>query len=153
MEALVTWAACALFAASAVCDLQRRRIPNAIPIALLGLFAAYAAVGGAGPPGGVWIDVGLGMLLLLAGFALYLTGGFGAGDAKLIAVAGVWCGAADLSLFLIGLGVCAFLLCLFALLPFDAMRRLRRNLPFAVAVAPPALAVMIPRALSHGIPV
>lgn len=153
----MTWAACGLFAASAVCDLQRRRIPNAIPnampMALLGLFAAYAAIGGAGPLGSVRIDFGLGMLLLLVGLALYLTGGFGAGDAKLIAVAGVWCGAADLSLFLFGLGACAFLLCLFALLPRDATRRLRRNLPFAVAIAPPAQAVMVPRALSQGIPV
>ena len=40
---------------------------------------------------------------------------------------------------------------LFALLPFERTRRLRSELPFAVAIAPPAMAVMIPRALWHGI--
>lgn len=149
----MTWAACALFAASVVWDLRRRRIPNTIPVVLLGLFAVYAISGGAGSLGEVGIDLGIGALLLGSGFALYLTGGFGAGDAKLIAVAGVWCGAGDISIFLLGLAATALLLSLYSMLPFDATRRLRRELPFAVAIAPPALAVMIPRAVSHGIPV
>lgn len=153
MEAIVSWAACALVAASAVCDVRTRRIPNSIPLALLGLFVVYAIVGGAGPLAGVWVHFGLGASLLAAGFVLYLTGGFGAGDAKLIAVAGMWSGPGDLGIFLLGLAAGSFALCLFALLPFDATRRLRRELPFAVAVAPAALAVMIPRAVSHGIPV
>ena len=148
MEVLAVWSACGLFAASAVCDLHRRRIPNIIPLALLGLFGVYAALGGAGPPGGLWAHFAIGAALLAGGFALYLTGGFGAGDAKLIAVAGVWSGPAGLGLFLLGLGAGAFALSLFALLPFDAARRLRRELPFALAIAPPVVAVMIPRALS-----
>ena len=150
MEGIVVWVACALFAAGMLCDLRSRRIPNAIPLALLGLFAVYAATGEAGPPGAIWVHVAIGAVLLAAGFALYLTGGFGGGDGKLIAVAGIWIGPADLSLFLLGLAACAFALSLFALLPFDGTRRLRGELPFAVAIAPPAVAVMIPRALSHG---
>ena len=151
MEGIVVWAACGLFAASVVCDLRSRRIPNAIPLALLGLFAVYAAAGAAGPPGVVWKHVAIGAVLLAAGFALYLCGGFGAGDGKLVAVAGMWIGPADLAIYMLGLAACAFALSLFALLPFDGTRRLRRELPFAVAIAPPAMAVMIPRALSHGI--
>ena len=77
MEAIVSWGACALFAASAVCDLRTRRIPNAIPLALFGLFAVYAITGGAGPLAGVWVHFGLGALLLAAGFLLYLTGASG----------------------------------------------------------------------------
>lgn len=150
MEGIVVWVACALFAAGMVCDLRSRRIPNAIPLALLGLFAVYAAAGEAGPLQAMWVNLAIGAVLLAAGFALYLTGGFGAGDGKFIAVAGIWIGPADLSLFLLGLAACAFALSLFALLPFDRMRRMRRELPFAVAIAPPAVAVMIPRALSHG---
>ena len=150
MEGIVVWVACALFAAGMLCDLRSRRIPNAIPLALLGLFAVYAAAGGAGPSGAIWVHVAIGAVLLAAGFALYLTGRFGAGDGKLIAVAGIWIGPTDLSLFLLGLAACAFALSLFALLPFDGTRRLRGELPFAVAIAPPAVAVMIPRALSHG---
>lgn len=156
IEAIVSWAACGLVAASAVCDLRTRRIPNAIPLALLGLFAVYAMAGGAGPLAAVLVHFGLGALLLAAGFVLYLTGGFGAGDAKLIAVAGMWSGpGGGLGIFLLGLAVCSFILCLYALLPLAATRRLRRELPFAVAVAPAALFVMIPGAVavSHGIPV
>ena len=151
MEALTLWTASGLLAASVVCDLRRRRIPNAIPLALLGLFGVYAIAGGAGPLAGLWVHLAIGAALLAAGFALYLTGGFGAGDAKLVAVAGVWAGPADLALFLIGLAAAAFALVLFALLPFDATRRLRRELPFALAIAPPAAAVMISRALADGL--
>jgi prepilin peptidase CpaA len=151
MAGIAVWVACGLLAVSVVCDLFWRRIPNAIPLALFGLFAVYAAAGGAGPPGALWVHVAIGAVLLAAGFALYLSGRFGAGDSKLIAVAGMWIGPTDLSLFLLGLAACAFALCLFALLPFDRTRRLRSELPFAVAIAPPAMAVMIPRALSHGI--
>ena len=147
----MVWGACGLFAASVVCDLRSRRIPNAIPLALLGLFALYAAAGEAGPPGAVRVHLAIGAALLAAGFVLYLSGRFGAGDSKLIAVAGLWIGPTDLSVFLLGLAACAFALSLFALLPFDRTRRLRNELPFAVAIAPPAVAVMIPRALSHGI--
>ena len=86
----------------------------------------------------MWVNLAIGAVLLAVGVALYLTGGFGAGDGKLIAVAGIWIGPADLSLFLLGLAACAFALSLFALLPFDRTRRMRRGLPFVVAIAPPA---------------
>ena len=150
MEGLMVWFACALFAASMLCDLRWRRIPNAIPLALLGLFALYAAVGAAGPLTALWVHLAIGAVLLAAGFALYLSGRFGAGDGKLIAIAGVWSGPGDLGLFLLGLGACALAMSLFALLPFERTRRLRAELPFACAIAPPAMAVMIPRALAHG---
>ena len=151
MEGIIVWSACGLFAACVVCDLHSRRIPNAIVLALIGLFAAYAVTGAAGPSAELWMRLGIGAAFLAGGFALYLTGGFGAGDGKLIAVTGIWIGPADLSPYLLGLGACALAMSLFALLPFERTRRLRSNLPFALAIAPPALAVMIPRALSHGI--
>ena len=150
MEGMLVWIACGLFTASMLCDLRSRRIPNAIPLALCGLFAAYAAVGAAGPLAELWTHFAIGAVLLAAGFALYLGGGFGAGDAKLIAVAGVWSGPADLVPFLLGLAACAFAMSVYALLPFERTRRLRAELPFACAIAPPAMAVMIPRALPHG---
>ena len=150
MEGIVKLAACGLFAASVGCDLHRRRIPNALPGALLLLFAIHALAGGAGPHADVWLHAAVGAALLVAGFAFWLAGGFGAGDAKLIAVAGLWVGPADLSLYLIGLAACAFALSMFALLPFAATRRLRSNLPFALAIAPPAVVIMVPRALAGG---
>ena len=151
MTGVVVWGACGLLAAAMVCDLRSRRIPNAIPLALLALFAVYAAAGGAGPARTLWVHLAIGATLLAAGYGLYLGGGFGAGDGKLIAVAGLWIGPADLSLFLFGVGACALALVLLALLPFDRMRRTRNALPFALAIAPPAIAVMLPRALPPGI--
>ena len=146
MIGALVWGACGLLAAAMVCDLRSRRIPNAIPLALLALFAVHAAAGGAGA---LWLHLVIGATLLAAGFVLYLGGSFGAGDVKLAAVAGMWIGPTHLSLFLLGLGACALALVLLALLPIDRMRRTRDTLPFAVAIAPPAMAVMILQALAH----
>lgn len=151
MEGIVVWSACALFAASVVSDLGWRKVPNTFVLVLLGLFAVHALSGSVGSAAALWTHLAIGAAFLAAGFALYLTGGFGAGDGKLIAVAVLWIGPADLGHYLFGLAACAFSLCVVALLPFERTRRLRRDLPFAVAIAPPAVAVMVPRALSHGI--
>ena len=148
-------AACALFAAGAATDLRGRTVPNPIPLALLALFAVHAAVLPSGAGASPWGHLAVGGAFLAAGVALWWTGRFGAGDAKLAAAAGLWAGPADLAAFLLGLGVCALALSAAALLPFAAARRMRRDLPFAVAIAPPALAVTIPRALSqqvHALP-
>lgn len=147
MAQAAVWAACLLLAAAMVWDALRRRIPNAIPLALTGLFGAWALAGGAGPAP-VWTHAAVGAALLAAGLALYLGAGLGAGDGKLLAVAGLWVGPRDLGFFLAGIGACALLLCLFALLPFPAARRMRPELPFAMAIAPPAAAALAPRALA-----
>lgn len=146
----IEWAACGLFVAAAIGDLRNRRVPNAIPLLLVGLFAVYASAGAILPPGSPWHHVAIGAVLLAAGFALYATGRFGGADAKLIAVAGLWAGPNDLAVFLFGLGACALLLSMYALLPYAGARRLRTELPFAVAIVPPSLAVIVPRALSNG---
>ena len=146
---LAEWAACGFFAAGAVTDLSRREVPNSIPLTLLALFAVYAFAGGSEPTGSLWKNLTIGVALLVGGFALYSTGRFGAGDAKLAAVAGMWVGPAGLSFFLLGLGACAFALSAVALLPFARMQPLRENLPFALAIVPPTVAVMISRVLSQ----
>ena len=146
-------AACALFAVSVVTDLRRREVPNAVPLLLLGLFALYAAAGAVRPVVDLWQHLAIGAGVLAAGFGLYLTGRFGAGDAKLLAVAGVWIGPAlfHLTLFMFGMAAFALALVMAALLPFERMRRMRRELPFAVAIAPPAVIVLALRALTDGI--
>ncbi len=149
---LSAWAACGLFAAGAATDLRNRTVPNTIPLLLLALFAVHAGAGPAGPGELLWAHAAVGAALLVLGFVLWCTGRFGAGDAKLMAVAGLWVGAADLSLYLLGLGVCALFLSAAALLPFARESRLRSDLPFAVAIVPPTLFVMVPRTLSQDIP-
>ena len=146
LELALLPACCALFGAAIVSDLTGRWIPDSIPLALLILFALYTLTGGHLAP--VWSHIAIGAVLLLVGFSLFAFGGLGGGDGKLMAVAGLWIGPHDLTLFLIGLGLISLCLVLFALLPFDTTRRLRANLPFAVAIAPPAIILLALRAFS-----
>ena len=146
-------AACGLFAASIATDVRRRQIPNELPLLLLAFFALYAATGAVRPPAALWEHFAVGAAMLAAGFALYSTGRFGAGDGKLLAVAAVWIGPslAFLALFLCSLAAFAFALSALAMLPFERMRRMRAELPFAVAIAPPAIMVVVLRGLYDGI--
>ena len=146
LEPALLSACCALFGAAIVSDLTGRWIPDSIPLALLLLFALYTATSAHLAP--VWTHIAIGAVLLLVGFALFAFGGLGGGDGKLMAVAGLWVGPHDLTRFLIGLGLLSLCLALFALLPFDRARRLRANLPFAVAIAPPAIVLLALRAFS-----
>ncbi|MCY4488413.1 MAG: prepilin peptidase [Deltaproteobacteria bacterium] len=146
-ELLLVLACCMLLAAAVIFDVVRREIPNAIPVALLGLFAVHAAVVGQRGATPLWADALTAALLLALGFGLFLIGALGAGDGKLLAAAGLWIGPAGVGSFLLGVGLLGVGLGLFALLPFDATRRLRDNLPFAVAIAPPAIALLGLRAL------
>lgn len=145
------WSACGLLVASVVYDLRVRRIPNAILVLLLGLFAVYAASGATEPVAVLWGHLAVGAVLLATGFALYLTRRFGAGDGKLLAVCGLWVGPTDLSLYLFGLGAGALSLSMFALLPFERARRMRAELPFAVAIAPPTIVLLFRRTVTHWI--
>ena len=141
MEFLTVGAACSLFVASVVCDQRSRRIPNAVPIALVVLFVVQASVGTI--PSSWWEHVAVGGAFLAVGFVFYLTGGFGAGDGKLVAVAGMWVGPDTLGTFLLAMAACAFGLSLFGLVRRGEF--LRRGLPFAWAIAPPAVLVLISR--------
>ncbi len=145
-ERLLLMVCCGLLAAAVVFDLRRRQIPNTVPVALFGLFAVHAAVVGHVGMTPLWADVLIGAVLLAAGFVLFLMGMLGAGDGKLMAAAGLWVGLADLGVFLLGVGLLGLGLGLFSLLPFEATRRLHANLPFAVAIAPPAITLLTLRA-------
>lgn len=147
-ELLLLFVCCALLAAAVVFDLRRRQVPNTVPIALFGLFALHVAIAGHRGMVPLWAHVVTGAILLAVGFVLFLTGSLGAGDGKLMAAAGLWVGPAGLGSFLVGVGLLGLLLGLLSLLPFDATRRLRNNLPFAAAISPPAIALLALRAFS-----
>ena len=147
-ELLILTACCALLGAAVVSDLVNRQIPNAVPAALLGLFAIQVAVAGhreMAPP--LWAHVATGAALLAVGFVFFLMGALGAGDGKLMAAAGLWVGPFGVGSFLFGMGLLGLALGLFSLLPFDATRRLRPDLPFAVAISPPAIVLLAQRAV------
>ena len=149
----VEFAAICLFAFSIVTDLNKRQIPNTIPVTLLALFTVYAAIGGIEPFGSLWENFAIGAGILAVGIALYTSGHFGAGDSKLLAVAGVWIGPSlvYMSIFMCVFAAFTFALCMFALLPIRRARRMRSQLPFAIAIAPPAMIAMALRAFSNGV--
>ena len=145
-ELLLLFVCCALLAAAVVFDLVSRQIPNTVPVALFGLFALHVAVTGHRDIMPLWAHVLTGAVLLAVGFVLYLMGALGAGDGKLLAAAGLWVGPAGMGSFLVGVGLLGLGLGLLSLLPFQATRRLRNDLPFAAAISPPAIMLLALRA-------
>ncbi|MEO0361115.1 MAG: prepilin peptidase [Pseudomonadota bacterium] len=152
-----SYAILAIFAASmaaaAFVDARRFRVPNALvaAIAAAGFGHALAAPGVSAPAAAV-----AGGAALLFGFALFSFGVFGAGDAKLAAAAAVWLGPAALPAFAVLTMLFGGLVAAFALAarrapglaaPLGPVWRARladgrRPVPYALAVAPGAVAAM-----------
>lgn len=81
-------------------DLLTMTIPNRVSIALMVLFFVAALV--IGIPGAAMINhVTAGVAMFAAGIALFAIGGFGGGDAKLLAAASLWIGFDHLLPFLL----------------------------------------------------
>lgn len=101
-------------------DLRTMRIPN---LAVLALLAVYTVVGALTLPISVWAWSWLHFVVVLViGFALSLTGSFGAGDAKFTAAMAPFVTLGDLRLFLV-------LLSAAVLAAFVAHRTLRAITP------------------------
>jgi prepilin peptidase CpaA len=71
-------------------DLSRRRVPNAIVVAVMVLWTAHALSSG---PAGAVEAVGVATAVLAVGFAAWRLGCVGGGDVKLTAALGLWAGA------------------------------------------------------------
>lgn len=85
---------------AALTDLTRMKIPNWISASLIVTFFPAAFAAGLSPVE-VAIHLAVGLLVLVAGVALFAVRIVGGGDAKLMAAAGLWLGAAALTPFLI----------------------------------------------------
>ncbi len=125
-------------------DLKSMRIPN---MAVLALLVAYAVIGVLTLPlaawGWSWLNFAV---ILVMGFVLSMTGGFGAGDAKFAAAMAPFIALGDLRLFLVLL--CAVSIAAFiahrTLRAIPAMRRAtpdwaswtRKEFPFGLALGP-----------------
>ncbi|MCL4675536.1 MAG: prepilin peptidase [Pararhodobacter sp.] len=125
-------------------DLRAMRIPN---LSVLALLAVYAVVGLLTLPTTVWAWSWLHfVVVLVVGFTLSLTGGFGAGDAKFAAAMAPFVALGDLRLFLVLFS--AVVLAAFVahriLRAIPAIRRAtpnwasweRREFPFGLALGP-----------------
>ncbi len=94
---LMTFAAIMAFAAAM--DLLTMTIPNRVSLGLAGAFFIAAPLIGL-PASEILMHVGAGALVLIVGIVLFAVGGFGGGDAKLLAVGALWIGFDQLLLFL-----------------------------------------------------
>jgi prepilin peptidase CpaA len=92
---LVTMALPLLLALAAGWDLASYTIPNLLSLALLTLFALFAALAGLSGAA-LGMHLAAGMVALAAGFAMFAAGWIGGGDAKLFTVTALWFGFADL---------------------------------------------------------
>jgi prepilin peptidase CpaA len=125
-------------------DLRSMRIPN---LSVLTLLAVYAVVGALTLPLSVWAWSWLHfVVVLIVGFVLSLTGGFGAGDAKFAAAMAPFVALGDLRLFLVLLSAVVFA----AFVAHRALRAIpaipratpgwqswqRKEFPFGLALGP-----------------
>lgn len=93
----------ALLVTASCWDVLRLRIPNAIPLALVLLFALRLLIGpGVPAPLDHLLAMGLALLVLLPVFALNMLGG---GDVKLLAAVALWLGMDKLAALLILVGI------------------------------------------------
>lgn len=140
--------AAAIAVVAAWTDWRSRSVPNAVPVALLGIWLVAAASGGSVVVGAPLGDALLcGVAGLVVGVFGYLRGWFGAGDAKLLAALALWVGPADAAFALLGTGILLAVL-LSALLTAHGAAQRRRGVPVACALAPPAAFVLAARGLA-----
>ncbi len=139
--------------AAALSDIRRLTIPNSLPLAAAGLFAAYAVAG----PDDVALPSHLASFGLIGGIALLLfsAGLWGGGDAKLSMAAALWfpldqVGHAALLVALAGFGLGATLLGVRRLAPvhrpsgrFAALREPGGPMPYGPAIAFGTLAALL----------
>jgi prepilin peptidase CpaA len=99
LDIIITCVLPFFLAYAAITDIMDRRIPNRVVLAIFLLFFPAAWIAGMS-----WAEIGEHLavfaVLLVFGFALFSFGIFGSGDAKLIAVAGLWLGWPDTATFL-----------------------------------------------------
>ncbi len=88
-----------LMAFTAAYDLLTMRIPNWIALALIAGFLALALYVGM-PLDEVGLHLGMGAIVLVVAFLLFIPGWIGGGDAKVAAAIGLWMGSANIVAFL-----------------------------------------------------
>lgn len=143
----------AVMAFAGAMDLLTMTIPNRISVGLVAAFLLAAPLLGLSPEQFA-MHVAAGLLVLMAGILLFAIGGFGGGDAKLLAAGALWIGFDQLLAFLVLTTVCGGLLAVAILfyrkLPLlgvyapDWAIRLHKpggGIPYGVAIAGSALLV------------
>ena len=140
--------AAAVAAASAWTDWRSRAVPLWIPAVLAGLWTATAVAAPGALGGSAWAGLVCAAAALAVGFVFYALGWLGGGDGKLLGALALWLGPHDLGFALIGGAVLLAALALPALAG-RAVEFRRRGIPFACAVAPPAVVLLVARSMAE----
>lgn len=112
-------------AAAAWYDLRERRVPNALTVGGLGLALALGALSGWGGLGAAAAGAGLALVVALP---VFLAGGMGGGDVKLLAAVGAFLGPSELPVALLAIALAGGLLAVVEMVRQDAVRRTLVNL-------------------------
>ena len=141
----------AVMAFAGAMDLLTMTIPNRVSVALVAAFFVIALLIGM-PASTIMMHVAAGLLILTAGIVLFAVGGFGGGDAKLLAAGALWIGLDNLLPYLLWVtvfgGALALAVLLYRTVPFNAYpipdwaRRLHRagsGIPYGIAIAAGAM--------------
>ncbi len=104
----------AILALAAAYDLHTRRVPNALPAALLLLAPFWLLL--ARPAIAPLATLGATLALFAVLFLCWIRGWLGGGDVKLASTAALWCGAANVAPFLLLTAVAGGVLALLLLL-------------------------------------
>lgn len=136
-----------LAAGTAWTDWRRREVPNWMLAALLLGWAGAAVTVPAALDASPWTGLICGGVGLALGFGLHACGWLGGGDGKLAAVLAMWLGPSDVGFVLLG-AAALFLGMWLAAQAGRADSFRRRGIPFACALAPPAAACLVARAVA-----
>lgn len=104
----------ALTIVAALTDITRFTIPNWISLALVAAFPVVALACGVSLADG-GLALGVGVVALLAGMAMFALGWIGGGDAKLLAASALWIGWPAVLPFLLVTALCGGVLALLLL--------------------------------------
>jgi prepilin peptidase CpaA len=143
----------ALVAFGGAYDLLTMTIPNRVSIALVVLFVIVALLSGLSATE-ILSHIAAGAIMLFAAILLFAVGGFGGGDAKLMASAALWIGLDHLVPFLLGVtlfgGVLAFAVLFYRNNPLVhprvpawaiSLHQQGTGIPYGIAIASSALLV------------
>lgn len=141
----------AVMAFAGAMDLLTMTIPNRISIALVAAFFAIALLIGM-PATTILMHVAAGLLILAAGIVLFAVGGFGGGDAKLLAAGALWIGLENLLAYLLCVtvfgGLLALAILLYRKVPVEAypipdwayrLHTAGSGIPYGIAIAAAAM--------------
>jgi prepilin peptidase CpaA len=133
-----------------VTDLKSRRIPNLIPLAIIGLFAAFAAgqlvMGLDWKTSLVWPVIAA-ALVFAAGVALFAAGLMGGGDVKLMAATALFAGPALSLSFILYVTLAGGLVALATLMHarMQSLEPSEAKVPYGVAITAGGLWVCFQR--------